>query len=103
MKFKAAILCAASVVASSAVAEITVTSELQDDLAVFDMTTDGLATWMKNVLVGRNHACSEVYSMAGKVPRTNTDTRRNVAISVNCKEDSYFITVGIKVGWKVHD
>lgn len=104
MKFSLFALALTAVfAATSAPAEIIVTTDLQDDLATFDMTTDDLAFWMKDVLEGRGHACSEVVSMGGKVPRVDPETRRNVAITVGCKENSYFITVGIKVGWKVHD
>lgn len=104
MKFKLTHICAAAIFAASAAsADIIVTSELQEDLDTFEMTPEDLASWMQDVLEGRDHPCSEVHTMGGKVPRTNTETRRNVAITVGCEENSYFITVGIKTGWKVHD
>lgn len=83
-------------------AEMALTPELRDDLTAFEMTAQDLAIWMQSVLEGRGHACSEVQTMGGKVPRVDTEARRNVAIVVGCTENSYLITVGIEVGWKVH-
>ena len=83
-------------------AEMALTPELRDDLATFDMTAEDLAVWMQSVLEGRGHACSEVLTMGGKVPRVDTEARRNVAITIGCAENSYLVTVGIDVGWKVH-
>lgn len=103
MKLKVAILCVAMAASSSAWAEVIVTPELQEDLAAYEMSTETLAAWMQDVLDQRGHACSEVYSMGGQVPRTDPETRRNVAITISCEERSYFITVGIGRGWKVHD
>ncbi len=103
MKFS---LCALSLVVSlagqSASAEMALTPDLRDDLAAFNMTAEDLAFWMQGVLEGRGHACSEVLTMGGKVPRVDTEDRRNVATSVGCAENSYFITVGIDIGWKIH-
>lgn len=103
MKLKIATLCVAMVAASSAWAEAIVTPELQEDLAAYEMTPGTLAAWMQDVLTQRGRACSEVLSMGGQVPRTDPETRRNVAITVNCDERPYFISVGIGLGWKVHD
>ncbi len=103
MKLKIATLFVAMTAASVALAEVNVTPELREDLASYEMSPEALATWMQDVLDQRGHACSEVYSMGGQVPRTDPETRRNVAITVSCEERSYFITVGIGRGWKVHD
>lgn len=100
---KIATLFAAMAAASGALAEVIVTPELQEDLAAYEMSPQSLATWMQDVLEQRGYACSEVYSMGGQVPRTGPEIRRNVAITVSCEERSYFITVGIGRGWKVHD
>jgi len=90
-----------SLAAQSASADMALTPDLQDDLAAFDMTAEDLAFWMQGVLESRGHACSEVLTMGGKVPRVDTEDRRNVAISVGCAENSYTITVGIGIGWKI--
>jgi len=103
VKLKIATLCVAMAAASSAWAEVIVTPELQEDLEAHEMSPETLATWMRDVLDQRGHPCSDVLSMGGQVPRTDPETRRNVAISVNCEERPYFITVGIRAGWKVHD
>lgn len=83
--------------------DVMVTEALANDLVRFDMTSDALAAWMQDVLVQRGYACSEVWSMGGQVPRTDPNGRRNVSITVGCAERSFLITVGVGVGWEIHD
>lgn len=90
-------------VASQAIAEPTVSNQLQEELSQYDMTAPELGQWMQSVIEMRGYACSHVDHMSGQVPKTEAANRRNVAISVTCEENTYFITVGIGVGWEVQD
>jgi hypothetical protein len=65
------------------------------------MTIESLASWMQNVLDMRDHPCSEVLHMGGRVPVASPETRRNVMIVVTCEENTYSIKVGIGKGWDI--
>lgn len=86
---------------SAAVSEPFVDDSLLEDLTEQRMTPQELGDWMRDVIALRDFPCNSVTAMSGNVPRVNSETRRNAAISVSCENATYYISVGIGRGWQV--